>query len=393
MKNDNVGKYEQCYGCGVCSVVCPTQIIDIKLNNNGFLTPFIADKSQCTNCGLCIKVCSYGKAELHQNNKPLNSFGGWSKDSYWRSLSSSGGIAIEILKKAIQNDYSVCAVEYNVVKGIAQHFITDDINELVKTVGSKYIQSYTLPAFDSFEKNKKYLVVGTPCQIDSLRRYVSLKRLNEMFVFVDFFCHGTPSYFAWEKYLNIVKDKIGSISFINWRNKFTGWHDSWAIGANSYTNCSNGLEKGSFQYYSRLSQGDIFYNLFLGDFCMNPACCDSCKYKYDKSSADIRLGDFWGDTYKNDEKGVSAVVSFTKVGDAIISDLNDTCILNEHDFAQVSEGQMKSNAKPSLFTPVVMYMLRNGNQLNKPILKVLFFFRFLYYLPTRILLKINKMIQ
>lgn len=392
-EKDNVGKYNECYGCGVCESICPTNIINVKLNENGFLTPAILDNDKCINCGLCLKVCSYNKPELSNNNKPTASFGGWNNDINWRTASSSGGIAVELLREAINQNYFVCAVEYQPDKNIAQHFITQNKDDLFKTIGSKYIQSHTQPAFKSFENKKKYVVIGTPCQIDSLRRYSSLKKMSENFIFIDFFCHGTPSYLAWAKYLKIVTSKIGKISFINWRNKLTGWHDSWAIGANSHKdikNYSNGLK---FQYFSRLSKGDVFFNLFLGDFCMNPACCNSCKYKYDKSAADIRLGDFWGETYKKDEKGVSAIVSFTPLGNKFIKYISDKCVLKEYPFVQVAEGQMKRNAKPSVFTWVVMNNLKSDKDLKLPILKALFFCRLCYYLPERIIAKIKQLVS
>lgn len=52
-----------------------------------------------------------------------------------------------------------------------------------------------------------------------------------------------------------------------------------------------------------MSQGDWFYKMFLGHYCLGEQCVKACKYKYDNSSADIRIGDLWGNTYKDDEKG------------------------------------------------------------------------------------------
>ena len=71
---------------------------------------------------------------------------------------------------------------------------------------------------------------------------------------------------------------------------------------------------GSSRKESRWSKGDIFYRLFLGDYCMNPACHKNCKYKYDQSAADIHIGDAWGTKYAKDENGVSSVIVFSEKG-------------------------------------------------------------------------------
>ena len=108
------------------------------------------------------------------------------------------------------------------------------------------------------------------------------------------------------------------------------WHDSYDILIR---------EKKSY-IESRLSQGDMFYQLFLGDCCLGKQCYDHCKYKYNHSSADIRIGDLWGKTYNDDEDGVSGAVAFTQKGNEILKQCN--CELVEHSFDVVAEGQMKT---------------------------------------------------
>lgn len=47
---------KNCYGCGVCSNVCPENAIEMKQDENGFIMPMI-DKIKCISCGLCDKMC------------------------------------------------------------------------------------------------------------------------------------------------------------------------------------------------------------------------------------------------------------------------------------------------------------------------------------------------
>ena len=115
----------------------------------------------------------------------------------------------------------------------------------------------------------------------------------------------------------------------------------------------------------------MFYRLFLGDVCLGQQCEKNCKYKYNKSSADIRIGDLWGETYKDDDKGVSALVCFTEKGRQIVEGLKNVTLV-EHPFEVVAEGQMKSNSKSKTMTPLIMYVLRKGCRLNGIRFKVVY---------------------
>lgn len=131
-----------------------------------------------------------------------------------------------------------------------------------------------------------------------------------------------------------------------------------------------------------MSQGDIFYKLFLGDVVLGPQCQNQCKYKYDNSSADIRIGDLWGETYKFDEKGVSALVSFTERGRQIVEELKGISLV-EHPFDVVAEGQMKKNAKAAPLRALMIYVLRS--QPSARVIKSILF-------ASRVLQKLNRVI-
>lgn len=88
----------------------------------------------------------------------------------------------------------------------------------------------------------------------------------------------------WDKYVHWAEKQVGSLTYVSWRNKFTGWHDSWAMAI-------DGSEKGeSVKWHesynlsirekksflnTRLSQGDMFYRLFLSDACLGKACYEN----------------------------------------------------------------------------------------------------------------------
>lgn len=346
----NISNIHDCFGCGVCATVCTHNVIEIKLNKAGFYEPVMKYSDKCTDCGLCVNVCSYSHEGLSLADVQIKSYAAWSNDTQVRRKCSSGGVGFEVGRTLIGKGYKVCGVRYNPDTNRAEHYIATTVEELIPSIGSKYIQSYTVDGFKAINRKEKCLVTGTPCQIDSFRRYIRKFRCEDNFVLMDFFCHGVPSMWLWRKYVAEVEKKIGKITYASWRNKFTGWHDSWAMSMDGektgekvdWHDSYNMLirEKKGF-YNSRLSQGDPFYRLFLSDTCLGKACYDKCKFKYDHSSADIRIGDLWGKTYKDNEDGVSAAIAFTDKGNEVLHQCN--CTLVEHPFEVVAEGQMKKN--------------------------------------------------
>ena len=347
--NKNISSVHDCYGCGVCATACGRKIIEIGLNAEGFYEPHITDPNKCTNCGICTEVCAYLHEDLSLQNPEIHPYAAWSKDHLVRRKCSSGGAGFEIGKYLLGQGYKVCGVRYNADKNRAEHYIATNVEELIPSAGSKYIQSYTVDGFKAINRKEKYLVTGSPCQIDSFRRYIRKFRCEDNFVLLDFFCHGVPSMLVWKKYTEWAEKQVGKITYASWRNKWTGWHDSWAMGIdgeehgekiNWHDSYDMLIREKKSYIESRLSQGDMFYQLFLGDCCLGKQCYDHCKYKYNRSSADIRIGDLWGKTYNDDEDGVSGAVAFTQKGNEVLKQCN--CELVEHSFDVVAEGQMKT---------------------------------------------------
>lgn len=345
MKN-NVN-FSYCYGCGVCATACPKNAITIKLNEDGFLKPFIDET--CINCGICLKVCAFNHSEICIPNDKIvpYSAAAWSKDDNVRYTCTSGGAAYEIEKFLLSQGFNIVVVRYDISEHKAEHYIARTETELIESIGSKYIQSQTYNAFRSLVKNQKYLVVGTPCQIDSLRRFIRMNKMEDNFILMDFFCHGVPSMLMWDKYLKELEQKIGTINTITWRDKETGWHDSWVM-------------KVEGKYSSWFSKGDLFYQMFLKDRCLGRACYTNCKYKYDKSAADIRIGDLWGRKYEKDENGVNGIICFTLSGENLLNELNTILHIEPVPLEVVGESQMKKCAHKPISYKYVMKHLKDA---------------------------------
>ena len=249
----NVSKIKNCYGCGVCSASCGKKIISIELNQDGFYEPHISNDAKCTDCGICLDVCAFSHKELAlpptQTN--IKSWAAWSNDDDIRFKCSSGGIGFEIGKQLIKQGYHAVGCRYDTTRQRAEHYIATTVEEFTQSIGSKYIQSYTEDAFKQIKrKGQRYLITGTPCQIDSFRRMIRMFHCEDNFILMDFFCHCVPSILTWKAYIQMLEPQIGKITYASWRNKPTGWHDSWTMVLNG--------TKGSYRAW--MSHGDLFYS-------------------------------------------------------------------------------------------------------------------------------------
>lgn len=349
----NVAENEFCYGCGVCVISCPHKAIGLNYNAEGFYRPQI-DNSICVNCGICTNICSYNKEDVLENaDSFLKSYSSWSRNNEVRDKCSSGGIAFEISKQALKKGYNICAVKYDIHRGKAMHYIADSEDSLKESIGSKYLQSYSVTGLENIDFNKKNLVVGTPCMIDSFRRLIRRKHVENNFVLVDFFCHGVPSYLLWKKYIKIKKSKNGELKSVLWRDSSLGWHNSLRMKIEG--------ERGVYE--GGISDGDIFYRLFLQDYCLGKACYEKCKFKMEHSSADLRIGDLWGPTYQSNKNGVSGLLVLSSCGEKIISEMSDI-YLKEEKFNVVVEGQMLDSPRmPYLRRPLLKLLSLNNNNM------------------------------
>ena len=348
---NNISKFDYCYGCSVCASVCHKKAISMQLDQEGFFKP-IVDEALCVDCGLCRKVCSFHATEVMQDNSaPIASYAVWSNAPQIRYRCTSGGVGFEMGRFLIGKGYKAIVCKYNPKTRHAEHYVAETEKELEASIGSKYIQSDAIHGFSKIEKGQKYFISGTPCQIDSIRRWVRRNKMEDDVVLMDFFCHGVPSYLLWKKYLEYVESKVGNVDNITWRNKDTGWQDSTTIKCGEH-------------YISSASNGDLFYKMFLGDCCLGRQCYNDCNYKYNHSAADIRVGDLWGPTYCHNKKGVSGLVCFTSKGQSVLNEMDSILHIEESSLNIVAEDQFKECPKPPLSYNYVKACLKTDTPLS-----------------------------
>lgn len=295
-----------CCGCEACKEICPVNCITMEYDSEGFLFP-VVDKEKCINCNKCVNVCSIFSERKNLNEKIKNTevFAAWNKDEKIRKESSSGGIFSLLAENTLNNNGIVIGAMFN-ENNVVEHNFVNNIKDLYKLRGSKYVQSSTNGMYSLtkkyLEEGKEVLYSGTPCQIEGLYKFLNKKYEN--LITCGIVCHSVPSPQIFSDYLKYLESKYKSkAKNIFFRKKTKGWRNS--------NFCVEFENKNIFEE-------SIYKNYFFQGFgsCLySRRSCYSCKYKL---NSDIIIGDFWGIELSkpeiDDNKGISLVVSTSEKG-------------------------------------------------------------------------------
>lgn len=311
----------KCCGCGLCIKECPFNAISMQENEEGFLYPVI-NENLCKNCGKCSLVCIAKKEYKKEENKNQKAYMVINKNLKEYKNSASGGFAT-VLSRYVINELSGIVYgatmdkEYNV-----KHILVDNVENLYLLQGSKYVQSNLEEVFSTIKeslKRKIVLFIGTPCQVDSMKRYTNN---NENLITCDLVCHGVPSPGVFKKYLNYLskkyKDKIVDFRF---RNKC------------NFDKCGY-VEKIFFESGKTkkiIAEYDPFYNDFIRESNYRYSCY-SCQYKNRYRVGDFTIGDVnsWENYYDFfPEMSTSLVITNNKKAEEIIENLKP-CIYSKN---------------------------------------------------------------
>lgn len=326
----------KCTGCMACVNCCPTSAIEVVESKEGFLYTKI-NEEKCIKCGLCKKICPINK-KYNEQYKNVEFYAAFNKNEEDRIKSSSGGIMSLLAKNILQKQGIVYGVTLEDKK--VKHISIDDIKDLPKIMGSKYVQSEIGDTYrklkDDLEQNKQVLFTGTPCQIEGLKSYLNKEYDNLLCVSI--ICHGVPSPKIFEKYINEKEiNEKKKIENINFRYKKDGWHDFSVVY--EYKNDKNIIPFTS----------DIYMNAFLSNLILRESCYN-CQMRYEnKNTADIIIGDYWGIENifpeMDDNKGISAIIINSEKGQELFEEIKNDLnykITNLQDIIKANPCLMKS---------------------------------------------------
>lgn len=353
-----------CSGCSACIAICPQNAISLKLNKKGFYEAVLEEDS-CIKCGKCTLVCNRFQKINGISLYDAQHLALQSSQKETIKTCSSGGIAYELGRYAINSKKMAAGCVYNTLTDKAEHRCMESLEELEDGKGSKYLQSDPAEAFKTIveiakkEREREFIIFGTPCQISGFAKVAEKSGFRERVLLVEIFCHGVSSYKIWDRQLLEIEQKLGGKpEKVYFRYKKDDWH-SYCIKAEKNGKIWYGIrEKAEFWHV-------LFENVLLNDACIN------CEERKERSVADIRLGDYWGHRFEKNSEGVSAVFALTEKGRAVIREMIDQGVVRQLEAGTAKEmllAQNMSGYQNSEIHQEVMRLLENGEDVS-PIIR------------------------
>lgn len=315
---------DKCTGCFACYNICPKGAIEMKEDEFGYIYPDIIE-SKCINCGLCKKTCPVlNKVEPKE---PIKCYAMYAKDKNIRNDSTSGGVATQIAKTIIENNGVVYGAAFKENCNVS-HIRVDNLKDLKKIQGSKYVHSYIKDTFKNIRKDlidkKEVLFIGTPCQCAGLKKFL-IKDYSNLYI-IDIICHGVPSQKFLKEEVQTINDSL-EVDRINFRigNNY-GFH----------------IIKDNKCKYSKPKDKSPYADLFMLGYSLRPNC-HSCNYADRKRISDITLGDFWGLSKESKlsvdrENGINVVICSSEKGLKLIEDIKNNFVLEERNYNEAVKG-------------------------------------------------------
>lgn len=274
-------KYTNCVICENCKNICPKNCINFEKEIESFKYPAV-DKNLCINCDLCDSVCP---AINIPSSKTLGEFFAVkNKNNKILEKSSSGGIFYTISEQVLKMKGCIIGAAFDDSFNVS-HLIVEEIKDLTKLCGSKYVQS-SMKSIVNTIKERLYngqlvLFCGCPCQTAAVKNYVGDRKDN--LILIDFICHGIVSPIVFNEYKKYLEKCYKSdIVEFNFRNKKNGWINSGPL-----------VVFGNGKVYSTPLYKDVYMQGYFKNLNVR-ASCYSCSYKNFKSGSDLTMGDFWG---------------------------------------------------------------------------------------------------
>lgn len=351
LKNGKVSiVHKFCQQCGACLAVCKQNAITSKRDSKDGLLRIEIVSENCVGCKMCYNVCSANKDSRIDNVeeycKSKKYLIGHNKNNEIRRKASSGGIARSIITEGLASGlfdgvYTLKKSErYPFAEGC--FYTKENIPSIDDIPNSVYHSVPMNEMMTEIKKCKRLLIVGTSCQLRSLK--VFLKNKCEELYTLCIFCKQQKNFKSSRFIAKLAKEKIKTFEDIKtfayrgngWPGKceFNGKEVAWGVAA-------------------LMPFGKKLWTVPGCDICGNPFGDD----------ADITVLDPWI-IHKSNEMGDNLIVIHNEKGLNLINSINSIEV-KELNYIEIEKSLMIGDIKRK--NRLINYF--RGKETNSDIIK------------------------
>ncbi len=324
-----------CVRCGACEPSCPVDII--RFDEHAY--PYITDEAQCLfGCVRCIKICPGEHVDFEALDQKMfgvspsvNSVSGiirrhlvtHSTESTLRREATSGGFVTQFLMFLMDRGHIDGALVLGSESGsdgwVEKPFIARSTAELRTAIKSKYRLVPYLRVLDEIEKTPgRYAVVGLPCHLHAIHKYVkATKKLEDRItVLIGLYCNVAFDPKVLDEVCEVNGLTRGDIKHLDFR----AGHWPGTILAT--------LQDGVSAKALKVDEMRDEFNLLKLFYAPNR--CNMC-IDFGAEYADIAVGDPWLRDRPDGEfkfpEGWTSIVTRTEQGDRLVREAEEAGVI------------------------------------------------------------------
>lgn len=314
-----------CLGCGACAYICPEHKIELVDVVSEGIRPLVLDE-QCNGCRDCMQVCPAHENDhrplLEQSSlipeiKPaygpaLEIWEGYATDPEIRRLGSSGGLLTALSLYCLERErmHGVLHIAGDPADPIRNHTrLSRTRGELLAATGSRYAPASACDELGVIETAPAPCVfIGQPSEVTALRKAEQLRPAlrRNVGLSLSFFCAGSPATRGTEELLRAAGIPLDKVEELRYRGQgWPGWFAVRRRGQPDFTPLKPYEESWGFLQRFR-------------PFSVHLTPDGSGE------DADISCGDPWYRPVRENEAGLSLVLTRTERGRELLRRARET---------------------------------------------------------------------